>query len=277
MSSYRDLVVHVDDGKSCAGRLEAAIELANRFEAHLTTVCVDPGLNVPVFVEAPVMPTLLEQLEADRAKRIESVREQVAQICDRAGIAAEWRLAEGELVSTLNLHGRYSDLVILGQEGGGDEEEAVVGGLPDSLTLELGRPVLVIPYIGVRRPPGKRVLVAWNGSREAARAVHDAMPFLVAAEHVEVVYANPREGQAGDLPGADISLHLARHGVKASAEQVVAGDVDIGDLLLSRAADADADLIVMGAYGHSRFREVVLGGVTRHLLRHMTVPVLMSH
>jgi nucleotide-binding universal stress UspA family protein len=137
----------------------------------------------------------------------------------------------------------------------------------------------VVPYIGIKTAPGKHAIVAWNGSREAARAVNDALPILRGADQVEVMCANPDRGELGDadLPGADLCLHLARHGVKAEAQTLVASDLEIGDLLLSRAADHGADLIVMGAYGHARWREVVLGGVTRQLLEQMTVPVLMSH
>jgi len=121
------------------------------------------------------------------------------------------------------------------------------------------------------------VLVAWNGSREATRAVHDALPLLRRAEKVTVLSIDPDEDAEPRLPGADVSLHLARHGVTAQAATIAGTDVAVGDLLLSYAADHDIDLIVMGAYGHTRLREVVLGGATRTLLRHMTVPVLMSH
>jgi nucleotide-binding universal stress UspA family protein len=133
----------------------------------------------------------------------------------------------------------------------------------------------------VQTPPplGKHVIVAWNVSREAARAANDALPFLVAADRVDVMCVNASSAKEGDadLPGADLCLHLARHGVKAEAHSLAASDVDTGNLLLSRAADRGADLIVMGAYGHARWREVVLGGVTRELLGQMTVPVFMSH
>jgi nucleotide-binding universal stress UspA family protein len=123
------------------------------------------------------------------------------------------------------------------------------------------------------------VVIAWNSAREAARAVHDAMPLLIAAEAVTVLTIDPREGPQGhgELPGADISLHLARHGVKAQVERTVSADLPVGEVLLSRLADLGADLLVMGAYGHSRMRELLLGGATRSLLQSMTVPVLMSH
>jgi nucleotide-binding universal stress UspA family protein len=142
-----------------------------------------------------------------------------------------------------------------------------------------GRPVLIVPYVGTFKTLGQRVLVAWNASREATRAVNDALPLLERASSVRVLSVNPRRGIAGHGPiaGADMSLHLARHGVRVEAAAVNTDDVRVDDMLLSQAADAGADLIVMGAYGHSRLGEYVLGGATRHLLRQITVPVFMSH
>jgi nucleotide-binding universal stress UspA family protein len=136
--------------------------------------------------------------------------------------------------------------------------------------------VLAVPYAYERKPVGRRILVAWNGSREAARAVGDAMPLLERAEHVQVAVFRPDAGP-GELPGADLAAHLARHGARANVTRHEASDIDVGNLLLSTAFDAQADLIVMGAWGHSRLAELVLGGVTRTILESMTVPVLMSH
>jgi nucleotide-binding universal stress UspA family protein len=142
-----------------------------------------------------------------------------------------------------------------------------------------GRPVLAIPFAGDFPTLGERVLVAWNASREAARAVNDALPLMAAAKQVTVLAINPQRGigRQGDVPAADIALHLARHGVKAEAAHTVANDISDGEALLSYAADVGADLIVSGAYGHSRARELVFGGVTRTLIAEMTAPVLLSH
>jgi nucleotide-binding universal stress UspA family protein len=275
---YKDMLVHMDDSVTCAARLDVAVDLAERFGAHLTGVYVDPGLAIPALVDVPISPELLQGIEDAHQERCDIAEKLFKERLARADIASEWRLAHGDLVTCLGGHARYSDLVILGQEGG-EDQKMVIGGLPDSIVLTCGRPTLVVPYIGVRDTLGKHVMVAWNGSREAVRAVNDALPLLALAEKVEVLSINPAEGEErdADLPGADMSLHLARHGVTAEAQQLVASDVDVGDLLLSRAADHGADLIVMGAYGHARWREIVLGGATKQLLSEMTVPVLMSH
>lgn len=276
--TYQDILVHVDDSEAMAGRLAAALELAERFGAHLTGVYVDPGIALPALMDVPIAPNLIDELEAEHEQRCGEAEQAFRETTSHSAVSSEWRLAKGELADTLSRHARYADLVILGQEGG-DDQKMVVGGLPDTVVLTCGRPALVLPYIGVKTPPGKNVIVAWNGSREAARAVNDALPLLKQADKVEVMCINAEEGEeeGADLPGADVCLHLARHGVKAEAQSTVASDIDAGDLLLARAVDHGADLIVMGAYGHARWREVVLGGVTRHLLAQMTVPVLMSH
>lgn len=275
---YKDILVHIDDAKVSATRLEAAVNLAEQFGAHLTGVYVNPGLALPALIDAPISPELLQGLEDEHRGRCEEAEKQFRERLARSDIVSEWRLVQGELVSCLSSHARYTDLVVLGQEGG-EDQKVVIGGLPDSIVLTCGRPTLVVPYIGVGDSLGRHAMVAWNGSREAVRAVNDALPLLRRAEKVEVLSINPERGEESDadIPGADVCLHLARHGVTAEAQQLIASDVDVGNMLLSRAADHGADLIVMGAYGHARWREIVLGGATKQLLKEMTVPVLMSH
>ena len=142
-----------------------------------------------------------------------------------------------------------------------------------------GRPALVVPYVGAEPKPPETVICAWDAGAEAARAFNDGMPLLRAAKRVVVMVGEPQEheGEYGEEPGADIALHLARHGVRAEVEHMHGSDIDVGNMLLSRIADESADLLVMGAYRHSRLRQLVFGGVTRTILEHMTVPVLMAH
>jgi nucleotide-binding universal stress UspA family protein len=194
-------------------------------------------------------------------------------------VSAEWREIPAGPEADPALHARYADLAILGQLDPDRGDSELTKPRPEQVALVSGRPVLVVPYAGHFDSIGRRVLVAWNASREAARAVSDAMPLLAAAELVTVLTIDPREGPNGhgEIPGADISLHLARRGVKAETDRTVSAGLPVGEVMLSRAADLGADLIVMGAYGHSRARELLLGGATRSLLRSMTVPVLMSH
>jgi len=168
-------------------------------------------------------------------------------------------------------------VTVLGQADPDDPD--ALPDLPERVILGAGRPVIVVPYAGTFKTMGQRVVVAWNASREATRAVNDALPLLERAASVRVLSINPHGGRSGHgaVAGADISLHLARHGVRVEAASVNASDVRVDDMLLSQAADCGADLIVMGAYGHSRLGEFVLGGATRHILRQITMPVFMSH
>jgi nucleotide-binding universal stress UspA family protein len=198
---------------------------------------------------------------------------------DESGCSGQWRIVEGDPLEVLAEQARYGDLLVVSQnKSAGD---ILPGGheMPDRVILSAGRPVLVVPYIYAGAPIGKRVMIAWDAGRMAARAVHDALPILTKAENVTIMVANPKPGKEGhgDLPGADLATHLARHGVKATADHTVSNELEIGELLLSRVADDQADMLVLGAYGHARWRELVLGGVTAHILEHMTVPVLMSH
>jgi nucleotide-binding universal stress UspA family protein len=170
-------------------------------------------------------------------------------------------------------------VAVIGQRDPEAIEVSGPGDMPDHLVLSVGRPVLLVPYVGTYPTIGKRVMVAWDGSRLATRAVNDALPILHGAKQVNIimVYSDGWPAEMSEERCERICQHLARHGIAAKAHHYRADDIGTGDLILSRAADAGADLIVMGAYGHARWRELVLGGMTRHMLNHMTVPVLMSH
>jgi nucleotide-binding universal stress UspA family protein len=273
----KDLLVHVDNDPACGARLDVAAALAAKHGAHLTGLHAMGWPRLPGYVEAGLPSSFLEEerrLLHERARQAEACFHERAH---RLGLRGEWRVDAGDLVATMKLHARYADLAVVGQ--GLDLKDAPVdlGILPEELTLGVGRPVLVVPRYGVFETVGERVLIAWNGSREVTRAVHDAMPLLKVATKVTVLSIDPAHDPEPRVPSADIALHLARHGIAAEADWTPGLDIAVGDVLLSRAADLGADLIVMGAYGHSRMREMVLGGATRHMLQRMTVPVLMSH
>jgi nucleotide-binding universal stress UspA family protein len=273
----KDLLVHVDNDPACSSRLDVAVALAARYGAHLTGLHARGWPQLPAYVEIELPPSLRE---AQQHHLDELARQAEARFLERArqrGIVSEWRLATGDIIGVMRLHARYADLTIVGQ--GIDLQGAPhdLAFLAEELALGVGRPVLVVPRYGAFEMVGERVLIAWNGTREATRAVHDALPLLKRATKVTVLSIDPKHDSGSRVPSADIALHLARHGVAAEAASTVGLDIAVGDVLLSRAADLGVDLIVMGAYGHSRLREVVLGGATRHILHHMTVPVLLSH
>jgi len=282
---FKDILVALDNAPPARGRIELAASLAERFAAHLI------GLHTTVAAHAPRTrgyfdtfdQSLLDPLYRDFAEKMraeaETAQALFEEIAGRRGLSAEWRSAVGYPSETTAMHGRYVDLIVLGQPDPDDTQAPLFRPLPEEVALAVGRPILVIPYAGSWVEIGRRVLVGWDASREATRAVNDAMPLLVDAQMVTVLAVDPADGPAGhgDIPGADIAQHLARHGVTATIERTVSAGIGAGNTLLSRASDLEADLLVMGGYGHSRVRELLLGGATRTVLESMTLPVLMAH
>ena len=280
--SYKDLLVGLDSDTSARERIEIAAALAERFAAHLVGLYPLPMPEAPQhfgYYDPALLNPFFEELRARARDAADKTREVFEHIASLHGVSAEWREIPEGADADPAVHARYADLAILGQLDPDSGEPDMIRPRPEQVTLASGRPILVVPYAGNFPNLGRRVVIGWNASREAARAVNDAMPLLTTAEIVSILTIDPREGRRahGELPGADISLHLARHGVKAEIERTVSADLPVGEVLLSRAADLGADLLVMGAYGHSRARELLLGGATRSLLRSMTLPVLMSH
>jgi nucleotide-binding universal stress UspA family protein len=271
--TYKTLLVHLDETAQRSERLRLAAALAARFDAHLVGLFALGAARIPSYALAEAGPVVREIEERRRGEAARAAEREFREAERRGGGKSEWRVSTQDAAAAVRLSARYSDLVVLGQPQPGDGlRRAIV----EEVVLAGGRPVLLVPYAGRFADAGKRVLVAWNASAQAARAVTDALPLLAAAQSVEVV-AFGEGGDHGELPGADLALFLARHGVKATAARQSAEGIDVGSQILSRAADSDADLIVMGAYGHSRMRELALGGATRSLLDAMTVPVLMAH
>jgi nucleotide-binding universal stress UspA family protein len=281
---FKDLLLQVDDSRGRESRLNLAVDIARRQGAQLTGLfALEPldlsGLVAPSGADIATVQALDEIRERYRAQRRaagDRLRAGFDDATRRAGIASEWRALEGDPAELAIHEARYADLFILGQSD--PDEPLSRADIPGAVLLGAGRPVLVIPFIG-SESVGRNVLVAWRTTREAARAVNDALPFLTTAERVTVLTINPERDGDGepDRSTAEIARHLARHGIKAEASHIDAADIEVGEALLSRAADLDNDLIVMGGYGHSRLREFALGGTTRALLQHMTVPVLLSH
>ena len=275
--SYKTILVHCDATKSASHRLSVAADLVQRLGARLVGLHVRRPFEAPVFADGsfPIdvfFKTHEEGVKADEAAASAAFEKAIK----GRHLATEWRIADGYPENEVPLQARYADLVVLGQVE--PEPTVTPSDLPETVALATGRPALVVPHIGAK-PPGKVILLCWNASREAARAASDALPFLTAADQVIILVVNPKasaEGHGAE-PGADAAAWLARHGVKVTVQRDVAPDADVGGVILSRAADHGADLIVMGIYGHSRLRELVLGGASRTLLGSMTVPVFMSH
>ena len=280
--SWKDLLVVLDAEPAARGRIDLAAALAERFSAHVSALYALPVPRVPrhlgYYDPALIDPFFAALREKARAAAVE-VHEAFDVATRLRRLSAEWReIPEGPDAAAA-LHARYADLAILGQLDPDRVESELVRPRPEEVALASGRAVLVVPYAGHFADVGQRVVIAWSPTREAARAVADATPLLAAAEQVSVLTIDPPEApdRPGELPAPDIAAHLAGHGVKARIETTISTGLPVGEVLLSRLADFGADLLVMGAYGHSRTCEMLLGGVTRSVLRNMTVPVLMSH
>lgn len=271
---YKNILVHLADDPRNEQRLKVAISLADQHESHLTALYTVITPVLPAHVIAYVPTDIIEKQKTELRALAATAREKFEAACEKAGVSYEWRQDEGDPVDLLAMHSRYADICIIGQPDP-DNPIPTMETLPHELVLISGRPVLVVPYAGKFNKVGSRVLIAWNATRESTRAVHDALPILKGAKKAIVFSVNP--SKRDHIPGADIAAHLARHGVKVEASHTVANDIDVGDALLAAASDRGVDLIVMGSWGHSRMRELVMGGATHELLEQMTVPVLLSH
>ncbi len=275
--SYKTILVQIGSDKRCTLRVEVAFRLARQHDAHLVALHAIAPFEPPGYVLAEMGPAILEAQKHAIATELVRTEAEFTKQAEKAGMRnIEWRTAIDNPVDAMTLHARYADLVVIGQTDS-TEETNLGADFPERLVLAAGRPVLILPSAGNFPGIGKRILVAWNAGLEATRALTDAIPLLQRADTVHVMAVNPRQGEHGNVPGADIGLYLARHGVRVEVKTDQGAEIDVGNELLSRAADLDADLIVMGCYGHSRLKEWVLGGATRTILESMTVPVLMSH
>ncbi len=278
--AIKTILLHLHDRRRAERLLQSAVPLARDANAHLIALGV-----IPPFVVLPAFDGMGATVAVDEHRtaygsELTHLKAMFENATVGQPLHAEWREADsgfGTVAGTIIEHGRCADLIVACQK---DAQWGSTNLLedPEHLAMESGRPVLLIPNSGRNTLPAARVTVAWNGRREAARAVFDAVPFLQRATDVNVVWINPEKDLiAGDLPAAEISAALARHGVNVQASQATAIGADAGPELLRQAAVFGSDLLVMGCYGHSRLRELVLGGVSRHVLAEMRLPVLLSH
>jgi nucleotide-binding universal stress UspA family protein len=278
--SYKTILVHVDPSRHTPDRVALAAGLARRFDAHLIGASMN-GVSRFVFDDAGAgiaLQMLAAQVEA-LAEQSRTSLDRFTNQVQRADVRSyEARMVNDEPEGGLVLQARYADLLVVGQPDPEETAFTVVGDLPDYVMLNCGRPVLVVPYAGSAEAVGNRILVAWDGGMPATRAITAALPLLKSAQAVTLAVFDPRRvyDQHGDQPGADMALYLARHGVRVEVVEQAAG-ADVGSALLNLAAETRTDLLVMGGYGHSRFREIVLGGATDTILNSMTLPVLMAH
>jgi nucleotide-binding universal stress UspA family protein len=279
---YKTILVHVDETARSRQRVDVAARLANLYGAHLLGTAMT-GLSAYVLIGNSLdvgMPPVVfpaEELHAGANRALDAFDA----AADRLGVDCfERRLVDDEAGVGLCLQAPYSDLVVISQTAPEDFPPRVRADFPEYVLLNCSRPVLILPPAPLDDELGRRIMVAWNGSAEATRAITSAIPLMRRAEKVDlVVYDADLDGSLhGEEPGADMALYLARHGIVVEVTAAVSDAArEPGESLLSFAADQRADLIVMGAYGHSRFREIMLGGMSRTALGSSLVPLWMSH
>lgn len=278
--SYKTILVHADLSRHAAARIKIAARIAVAENAHLIGAAMT-GISRFIYQDSAMdlSRTIVASHIDSLNERANQALEQFDAIAKQMDVASyEKRLVNDEPQGGLSLQARYCDLVVVSQTDPDEPVSNVIADLPQYVMLNCARPVLIVPYAGQFDHVGDDALIAWDGGMEATRAVTNAIPMLKRAKNVTVALFNPSEqsGVHGEQPGADIALYLARHNIKIEVvEQRTA--IDVGNALLSLAADLRSDLIVMGGYGHTRFRELLLGGVTMTVLKTMTAPVLMSH
>lgn len=275
---YKDILVHLDSSPACPTRIDIGVTLARNFDAKLTGLYVVGLAPMHQYAEADLGPELVEAHDRymrDAAREAERMFHERTRV---ANVPAEWRQVEGALPDLVLQHARFADLIIAGQRNAERLDPGTAPELPEHLILDAGRPVLVVPHTGAFPTVGERVVVAWKTNRGAARAVNDALPFLKHAKEVCVVTINPEGGISGtgEDPASDVVAHLSRHGISAQARSPRAERGTLGHTLRETIGNFGADLVVMGAFGRSRWRELILGGVTRTMLADTPVPVLMS-
>ncbi len=277
---YRSLLVQVDDTDQSDRRIRVAARLARTYGADLQGVYLTATSEMTPFKAAMLPDSVVEgRLQETGKAQAHAENRFRAAVATEQLTAVSWTAPAGPALAAAVLHLCYADIAVVGQPLPEDADAAFASDLLYGMLMEAGRPLLVVPHYGDYPVVGQNVLIAWKESRESTRAVCDALPLLKRAGKVVVMaIASPRDGAAaGSHSGAAIAAYLARHDIEVTVRPEVAEDIEVGELLLSRAADLSTDLIVMGAYSRGRLAERVLGGVTRLMLQSMTVPVLMSH
>ncbi len=279
--SYKDILVHLDNCSSCEDRVESALALARREKAHLKGVAFALKSSISTYLGIDIPSALTEEQQKLVREAAETVVAKFEKAAEKAGVEYESEILEcgaAKAPALLSFHARHADLIFLGQPNPDESSGTFQETLLDGVLFASGRPVYVVPYIGRPRMKVRRAVVAWDGGKKAVRAVNEAIPLLRNRSEVIILVVNPeeRKGVHGPHPGEDIARHLRRHSVKTTVAPLVMPDASPDNVVLNYLTDSGADLLIMGAYSHSRLREKAFGGVTDTILHHMTTPVFMA-
>jgi nucleotide-binding universal stress UspA family protein len=262
----KNILLHLDHSSGCQNRLQTAFAMASNYDALITGLFVVPDYVVPSYVEAQISVDLITDVTEKALARARDTLSEYQKMAAAAGVTMDAHVVEGQVIPILREHSKYSDLLMLGQDQPDDPDNASYG-LADALLFEGACACMVVPHSGKLALPGKRILLTWNASRESARALREAMPMLKTAETLVVLSSEPDDADATIARGHPHADELALNDL----------DISASDAILGQAAEMDADMIVMGAYGHARLREIILGGVTRDLLKQSPIPLFLAH
>jgi nucleotide-binding universal stress UspA family protein len=279
--AYKTILVSLNELNRLPQLLNAAATVARNFNAHVSGLYVIPAVQLYPSMGFEAVPQVFDGNQTYFKDNQEKVRAAFEETMRKEGLNSDFHVVQGatsSIAEEVVNKGRSADLLIISATNP-DETTGVESDFVEQTLMAAGRPIMVLPFKGDTKLNLDDVVLGWNGDREAARAAFDALPFLKAAKKVRIVRTDPQKDPAlkGSIAGADLAETLARHGVKVEAASIPTAGDDAGHALLRCADDNGCDLIVMGAYGHSRLREYIFGGATQYVLNHLTRPVLMSH
>lgn len=279
--SYKDLLVHLDDSDICAARVAAAVALAKRDGARLTGIALALESTISTYIGIDFPSSLTEAQQEIVQQAAESAVEKFEATASEAGVEFVSRIIKcpgTKAPARMAFFARHADLIFVGQPNPDTKAKDFQEALLENVLHNSGRPVYIVPYIGRYKAKVRRAVIAWDGGKKAVRAVNDAIPMLKARKNVDVLVINPKErsDDFGGKQGENLVDHLARYGVNAKVVVKVNPDLSVDTIIQNHISDSGADLLVMGAFGHSRLREKAFGGVTESILHQMIVPVLLS-
>lgn len=277
---FKNILVYLDRGASNVERVNSALAIAKAHNAHLTGVVVNalPASSILQKLGLSKGEAIMEQARVNA----QTIVERFLMQAEKEGVEVDTRIIEcleGKAPEKLARMARIFDMSIMRQANPDKDNASFITELSEEVMFSSGRPVFFMPYIGAHAIPCRKGLIAWDGSKAATRAVHDALPLLEMMDKVIILVVDPQniEHYAETKPGDELSRHLTAHGIKNSVSRIPKGDASTSTVILNELSNTGADILVMGGYGTPKLREVMLGGVTRTLFECMTVPVFMSH
>jgi len=269
---FKHILLHLDATPQCAKRVKIALDLAKKGNGHVTAVFCQTDPEMSAIVGRHPVSDKLRELAKEAEKDFLAMADTMSVSCSVKNTLCT---SHAQVIQAITWAARTSDIAVLGQYDWSKNYKGIPSDLAENVIVHSGRPALVIPFAGDFDNIGKRCLIAWNGGRESARALNDAIPMMEGAKAVEI-YAIKKDGVKRPDEN-DLVTHLAKYDIEATAAHEKREKISVTDMLLSHAADQGSNLIVMGAHGHYGVSHMLRGGNTREILKHMTVPVLMSH